>query len=118
MLQAAQVLGFNRSVTVLCEEAGVSRTCFYEWMRDDKEFQNAWREIPLRILQHQLPGIRSAMTKKAQEGDVSAARLIEDITGAITKKLELSGQLGLIDVINEAERQRNADDEEPEPVTK
>ena len=41
VLEAAQEAGLNRSISAICEVAGVDRKSFYNWMKKDDEFKAA-----------------------------------------------------------------------------
>jgi hypothetical protein len=102
VLQAAQEIGFDRGIREICRKAGVTHKSFYEWLKNDPDFAAAWRELPWEMIGHHLPGITSAVIKKAQGGDVQAARLIADLLGLIKQKREISGSVGLEDLLSDA----------------
>ncbi|MFA5091811.1 MAG: phBC6A51 family helix-turn-helix protein [Candidatus Paceibacterota bacterium] len=103
VLEAAQIAGINRNITKVCEEAHVHRKTFYEWLKTDPNFKEAWREVWHFTLERHLPGTLMALVNAAQGGDVSAIKLHCELAGAYKQKLELTRG---IDIEREAEYQK------------
>jgi AcrR family transcriptional regulator len=93
-LEAASEMGLRRSVSAICNAAGVSRESFYRWMRDDANFREAWDTAWQSASRRQLNGVLAAMVERALSGDVPAARLVAELAGAIKQKHEHSGTDG------------------------
>lgn len=93
MLDAAQETGTSRTITALCEEAGVDRSLFYRWLRQDPNFRAAWEDTWRSSIKRHLPGVIAAQLDRALNGDTKAARLIADVAGLIKQKLEHSGEV-------------------------
>lgn len=87
-LEAAQEAGLNRSITTICEAAGVDRRGFYRWLDSIPEFKAAWEDIWHGTIKRHMPGVVAAMIAKAQDGDVPAARLIADLAGVTRQRID------------------------------
>lgn len=87
-LEAAQEAGLNRSITTICEAAGVDRRGFYRWLEKDPDFRAAWDDIWRGGLRRHMPGVVAAMVAKAQDGDVPAGRLLADMAGLTKQRFE------------------------------
>ena len=74
--------GLGRTITAVCQAAGVSRDSFYRWMREDG-FRNAWREVACQIVEVGLPGVTNAVVQEAISGNMTAARLHLQASGMI-----------------------------------
>lgn len=92
VLEAAQEAGLNRSIVALCEAAHVDRKSFYRWFKDDPEFKAAWEEIWTHSIRRHLPGIVAAQVAKALDGDTPAARLVADMAGVLTTRMDAKVQ--------------------------
>lgn len=88
VLEAAQEAGPNRSVSAICKSAGVDRTRFYAWVKEDPDFKAAWEGIWQGTLKRHLPPVVAAMVQKAQKGDVPAARLVAELAGVLKQRVE------------------------------
>lgn len=100
VLEAAREVGLQRNISVIAMESGVSRAAIYVWFREDPDFKAAWDNIPREMLGNHMPGIYSALVKKAQSGDVAAIKLAMELTGdyvAGVQRLEVKheGQIDL-----------------------
>ena len=60
----------------------MSRVAFYNWLKQPG-FAAAWAELPRKVISAHLPGVVAAVVRKAQEGDVAAARLLFQAAGLI-----------------------------------
>ena len=87
-LEAAQEAGLNRSITAICEAAGVDRRGFYRWLEKDADFRAAWDDIWRGSLRRHMPGVVAAMVAQAEDGDVPAARLLADMAGLTKQRIE------------------------------
>ena len=83
VLNAAAEAGIHRSVTAIAKQAGVRRQTIYEWLNNDPAFRHAWDELPRNLLRTHLPGVVAAMVRKAQGGDVQAAKLVLEAAGLL-----------------------------------
>jgi AcrR family transcriptional regulator len=90
MLEAALNVGFLRSLTDICNEAGVPRRTFYNWLKDDT-FRAAWEGLWRQSVQRNLPGVMAAMVHRAMQGDVAAGRLLSELAGILKQQGEVSG---------------------------
>lgn len=107
VLEAAQEAGLNRSIVALCEAAHVDRKSFYRWLKDVPEFKAAWEEIWTHSIRRHLPGIVAAQVAKALDGDTPAARLLADLAGVLTTRMDAKVQhTGKMEV----ETQQHTDD--------
>jgi AcrR family transcriptional regulator len=93
VLEAASLAGVGRTITAICEEAGVPARTFYNWLRDDPDFKTAWEDSWRVSLKRHLPGVIAAQIDRAINGDTKAARLLADVAGLIKQKLEHSGEV-------------------------
>ena len=107
VLEAAQDAGIGRTISAMCEAAGVDRSQFYRWMRKDPQFAATWRTIWQDAIGRHLPGIVAAQVAKALDGDTPAARLLADLAGLLTTRMDAKVQhAGKMEV----ETQRQTDD--------
>ena len=90
ILEAAQEVGLNRTITTVCEEADVPRRTFYYWLDKDPCFADAWDKVWRRAITRHMPTIIAAVVCKARKGDVPAARLLADMVGAVKQVHEVS----------------------------
>ncbi len=93
LLEAAQEAGLNRSITLMCTAAGVDRTSFYRWLRNDPEFAAAWRSVWRDAIGRHLPGVVAAQLAKALDGDTSAARLVADLAGVTLTRQRIEAEV-------------------------
>ena len=89
VLDAAQEAGANRTITQVCDDAGVPRRTFYNWLASEG-FARAWDEVWRRAIVRHMPGVVAAMLAKAGKGNVPAARLVADMAGAIKQIHEVT----------------------------
>ena len=88
VLEAAQEAGLNRSISAICESAGVDRTGFYRWLHKDPQFAAAWEDVWHGTIKRHLPGVVAAVIAKAQDGDIPAARLVADLAGVLMTRMD------------------------------
>jgi len=81
VLKVAGEIGLQRTISAVALEARVNRTSIYKWLWHDPGFKNAWDSISLNMLGNHLPGIYSALVRKAVDGDVSAIKLALELAG-------------------------------------
>lgn len=91
VLEAAQEAGLNRTITAICDTAGVTRKSFYQWLKDE-DFQTAWRSVWQDALGRHLPGVVAAQVAKALEGDTPAARLVADLAGVTLNRQRIEAE--------------------------
>ena len=82
LLEAAGKIGLNRGVTAICEEAETSRETYYQAQKK-LGFRRAWADVARQVMESGSPGVSAAVTQKAIGGDMTAARLHLQATGAI-----------------------------------
>lgn len=92
VLEAAHGQGVNRTISAVCQEAGVDRTSFYKWMREDPGFVKAWDAVWYGTVRRHLPGAIQALAQKAQEGDVPAIKLLTELAGVYRGRLEVESK--------------------------
>jgi len=96
--------GLRRSVTAICQKAGVSRAAFYRWMQD-AHFRAAWSELHTEAISRHLPGVTAAVIFQAERGNISAARLLYEVAGALKIRAEVTGKDGgPIEILGARER--------------
>ena len=74
-LEASMHCGLWRSIAELAREAGVARSTVHTWLKDG-DFVNALEALPRAALRLHITSVLMAMIRKAQEGGVSAAKLV------------------------------------------
>jgi hypothetical protein len=89
LLEAAQVPELNRTVTAICDEAGIKRNTFYTWIKKDEDFRNAWNEVWEWAIDRHMPSVVAAQLKKAQGGDTYAARYLSDLSGRMIRNIDV-----------------------------
>jgi len=94
VLEAALDPALNQKITVICKKAGVPHRTFYNWLKTDPEFKEAWTNVWRGAVGHHLPGVVLAMLQTALLGDVPAAKLVLTLTGISTDKIEHTGPNG------------------------
>ena len=89
LLRAAQTPGLNRTITALCEEVGINRTTFYNWMDKDEDFKKAWNEVWEWAIDQYMASVVAAQVKEAQDGSTPAAKYLADLSGKMKRDLNL-----------------------------
>ena len=89
VLEAAQKPEYNRTITAICNEAGIERQTFYNWIKKDENFRNAWNEVWEWAIDRYMPGMVSAQVKKALAGDTQAVKYLSELSGRMIKKQEI-----------------------------
>ena len=92
LLEVAQNPGLKRTVSAVCEEAGVDRSSFYSWIKDPN-FKAAWEESWHLAIKRQMSGVVAAQVNQALDGDTAAARFLADLAGMMKVKSEQSGAM-------------------------
>ena len=90
LLEAAITPDVGRTITAICEEAGVSRVSFWRWYKKDKDFREAWNGIWREAIDRHMPSVVAWQVKKATDGDTQAARLISDLSGKMIKQVDVT----------------------------
>lgn len=85
VLEVAQK-GQHRTISAICNAAGVSRQAYHGWIKDDAGFADAWNSLWRGAAQNAMPLVVAAMVRKAAKGDVGAARLVAEIAEATRTK--------------------------------
>ena len=85
VLEAAQTPEFNRTITAICEEAGIKRNTFYTWIKKDEDFRKAWNEVWEWGIDRYMPGMVAAQVKKALQGDTYAVKYLSELSGRMIK---------------------------------
>ena len=70
--------GFTGTVTQLCDEIGVARSTFYDWMGQEK-FREYLADLIDKFADSELATVWKALIKKCSAGDVQAMRLYFDV---------------------------------------
>lgn len=68
------------SVTALCEQVGVARSTFYDWMGQES-FRTYLTELIDRYADSELASVWKALIRRCVGGDVQAMRLYFDVRG-------------------------------------
>ncbi len=93
LLEAAQDEGLDRSISVVCKAAGVPRRTAYNWLKDP-DFAAAWNDVWYGTIRRHLPGAIAALVQQAQEGDVSAIKLVCELAGVYSRRTQVGGDHG------------------------
>ena len=72
--------GFMESVTALCEQIGVARSTFYDWMGQEP-FRAYLTELIDRYADSELASVWKALIRRCVNGDVQAMKLYFDVRG-------------------------------------
>lgn len=80
-LEAATECGFDRNISTIARAAGVPRRTVYNWLDNDPGFKDAWENLWKKTLSRHVPGVVAALVKRAQRGDVPAAKVVLDLAG-------------------------------------
>lgn len=70
------------------------RRRFYKWLEKDPNFKRAWEDVWYGTVRRHLPGAIQALAQQAQAGDVQAIKLLAELAGVHSKKVDLAGTLG------------------------
>lgn len=90
ILHEAQVATLGVTITKLCQRAGVSRNTFYNWLKKDAHFRQAWRSVHLDGIERYMPMMTAAQVNKALKGDTQAYRTLSEVAGKIVKQLDVT----------------------------
>ena len=90
---AAQEPGLRRSISALCKKLALPRRTFYHWL-EDPNFKQRWNTLHREMIAQHLPSVTSALIFQAQQGAISAARLIYEVAGELKTRLEVTGENG------------------------
>lgn len=99
LLDTALESGIGRTITAVCEESGVPRRTYYNWMQDP-DFARAWEDAWYGTVRRHLPGAIQALSQRALEGDVPAIKLLTELAGVYRDRREVTGD-GLTIVIGD-----------------
>ena len=92
-IKAAQMLAnpeFKGNKTKLCEEVGVTRKTFYEWVQK-AEFINYVNELIAAYTDGEIGGVWKALINRCLLGDVQAIKLYFELKGKYKQQVEHSG---------------------------
>lgn len=89
MLTAASEAGLNRTITAVCEEAGVARPTFYRWL-DDPHFKREWENAWYGATRRHMPGVVAAQIDAALKGDTAAATFVARMAGLWVDRKEIT----------------------------
>ena len=92
LLEAAQTPGLKRTISAICEEAGIVTKTFYNWLEKDEGFRDAWLSVWEWQIDRYMPSVVAAQVKKAQGGSTQAARYLSDVSGKMVKKVDLTSK--------------------------
>jgi AcrR family transcriptional regulator len=94
VLECATAPGVQRTITAICEEAGVATSTVYRWLQKDADFAAAWGETWRGSIRRHLAGIVAAQVTQALSGDTPAARLLLEAAGVL--KQEYGGSAPIV----------------------
>ena len=84
----------------ICEEADVSRTAFYEWLKK-KEFVDYVASLIDKYTDSELSTVWKALIRKCEQGDVSAIKLFFELKGKYKQSVDLTGTVTFVDDVVE-----------------
>ena len=102
-LEVAELLAnpsVEKNKTEICDEAGVSRTSFYEWLKK-KEFTDYVASLVDKYTDSELSGVWKALIRKCESGDVSAIKLFFEMKGKYKQSVDLTGTVTFVDDVSE-----------------
>ena len=90
VLEAAMTPGVDRTITAICEEAGIVRKTLYNWFKKDADFVNAWNTVWETAIYRYMPSVVAGQHKKALQGNTAAARFIAELGGKMIRKVDIT----------------------------
>jgi len=83
---------WDGTITKLCDEVGVSRKTYYEWM-EKPLFVDALNKQIDKYSESMLPEAWKALQKKIAQGDTSAIKLFMEVKGKYKVNVNMSGSV-------------------------
>jgi len=94
---------FDGNITKLCERYGIHRSTYYRWL-NEWAFKDYCDWLVQMYANSELANVWRAMIKCATEKqDVQAQKLYFELLGKYTKKLEATGNIGVVVISGEEE---------------
>ena len=89
-LEAATTPGVGRTITAMCQEAHIVPKTYYNWLEKDEGFRDAWMKLWEFQIDRYLPSVVAAQIHKAQDGHTGAARFLGDLSGKMSRKVDVT----------------------------
>ncbi len=84
IIETALNLGYDATVTEICQRSNVTRVTFYRWLSDDPVFRDTYQNLWRREVEGEVSGTVKAILRKAHSGDLAAARLHLEMAGILS----------------------------------
>ncbi|MEK6195792.1 MAG: hypothetical protein N2F24_16375 [Deltaproteobacteria bacterium] len=84
VLTAAAAPGLARTISEICQQAGIQPSTFFRWLEDDPDFSHAWNQIWVVMVSQYMPSIVAAQVQEALDGKTAAAKYLTEIFSRIT----------------------------------
>lgn len=94
ILEAAQQAGLHRNIEKVCQEADIPVRTFYRWLAQDPQFKERWDRLWYNSARRHLPGAVQALAHEAHSGNVKAIKLLSELAGVYTSKVDLAAKIG------------------------
>ena len=104
MIKVAEMLAnpdFQASKTEILEKAGVPRSTFYRWLRENQEFTDYISELVEKYTDGELATVWKALTGKCQSGDVSAIKLYFELKGKYKVSVDFDTSPKLAEILDQ-----------------
>lgn len=104
MKKVAEMLAnpdFQGTKTDILREAGVPRSTFYRWLRENQEFTDYVTELVEKYTDGELAFVWKALTGKCQSGDVSAIKLYFELKGKYKLNVDIDSSPKLSEIFNQ-----------------
>lgn len=91
-LDAAREATSKPTILNLCKVAGIQRSTFYDWLRNDPDFVKAWDALWVYSIDGAMPAIVEAQIAKAtgSKRDTRAAQFLADLRGKMVKHVDIT----------------------------
>lgn len=91
-LEAAREVTGKPTILNLCKKAGIQRSTFYDWLRNDDDFVKAWDALWVFSIDGAMPAIVEAQIAKAtgSKRDTRAAQFLADLRGKMVKHVDIT----------------------------
>ena len=92
---------FEGTKTEILEQAGVPRTTFYRWLRENQAFIDYTAQLVEKYTDGELPSVWKALTGKCHTGDVAAIKLYFELKGKYKVNVDVNNSPKLADIFSQ-----------------